>query len=126
MFCYKTHGEADYCYCLANSSLFWWYWICTSDCWHVSKSLNGFMAPVISDFDAASKLADALATKLEATKVYIGTKQVEYEYKHNACTNEIHAIDDYINNLYGLTEEESEYVKNFAYRYRISGGIENK
>ena len=126
VFSYKTHEEADYCYCLVNSSLFWWYWICTSDCWHVSKSLNDFMAPVISNFGTVSKLADALATKLEATKVYVGTKQTEYEYKHNACIDEIHAIDDYVNGLYGLSEEESDYIKNFAYRYRISGGAEAK
>ena len=122
VFSYETAGEADYCYCLVNSSLFWWYWICTSDCWHVSKELNGFMAPNINDYETAIALTQSLARKLEETKVYVGTKQTEYEYKHNACVDEIHAIDDYINGLYRLTDEESEYIKSFAYRYRISGG----
>ena len=42
------------------------------------------------------------------------------------CIDEIHEIDDYINKLYGLTEEESLYIKNFAFRYRIGGGVENE
>lgn len=30
VFSYTTAAEADYCYCLINSSLFWWYWISVS------------------------------------------------------------------------------------------------
>ncbi|MBU3134402.1 N-6 DNA methylase [Clostridium gasigenes] len=122
VFSFETSGEADYCYCLINSSLFWWYWISTSDCWHVSKELNGFMAPKIKEYAVATRLAQSLGKRLEDTKVYVGTKQTEYEYKHRACVREIHAIDDYINDLYGLTAEESAYIKNFEYRYRTSGG----
>jgi hypothetical protein len=40
--------------------------------------------------------------------------------------NEIHEIDDYVNPLFGLTEEEGEYIKNFAHVYRISGGVTNE
>jgi len=80
------------------------------------------MAPRINNYETATKLAQSLALRLEETKVYVGTKQTEYEYKHSACVKEIHAIDDYINELYQLTAEESDYIKNFAYRYRVSGG----
>ena len=122
VFSYKTAAEADYCYCLINSSLFWWYWICTSDCWHVSKELNGFMAPNPPAGNRATELANNLRDKLEATKVFVGTAQTEYEYKHKECMDEIHAIDDFVNRLFGLTEEESTYIKNFAFKYRTSGG----
>lgn len=122
VFSFETPGEADYYYCVLNSSLFWWYWIATSDCWHVSSKLNGFMAPRITDYEMATMLAQSLAKKLEDTKVYVGTKQTEYEYKHNACVDEIHAIDDYINGLYRLTAKENKYIKNFAHQYRVSGG----
>lgn len=122
IFSFPTKEEADYCYCLINSSLFWWYWICTSDCWHVSKELNGFRAPFDDEYKKASKLAKTLIEKLEETKVYVGTKQTEYEYKHRDCIREIHAIDDYINGLFGLTKNESEYIKEYAFRYRTSGG----
>ena len=124
-FSYPTKEEADYCYCLVNSSLFWWYWISVSDCWHVSRELNGFRAPIIRDASQFSELADALDMRLEATKEYVGTKQTEYEYKHRACLDEIHAIDFAINSVYGLTQEESDYIQDFALRYRVSGGVVN-
>lgn len=122
VFSYETAPEADYCYCLINSSLFWWYWISVSDCWHVSKELNGFMAPDNPDDEIVTRLASQLRQRLEETKVYVGTVQTEYEYKHRKCLAEIHAIDDFINNLYGLTAEESDYIKGFALKYRTSGG----
>lgn len=122
VFSFSTQEEADYCYCLVNSSLFWWYWVSVSDCWHVSRELNGFRAPVNADLGKCSELADALDRNLERTKEYVGTKQTEYEYKHRSCLEQIHAIDDYINELFGLTQEESEYIKGFALRYRVSGG----
>ena len=28
---------ANFCMCLLNSSLFWWYWVCVSDCWHITQ-----------------------------------------------------------------------------------------
>lgn len=116
--------HANLCMCLLNSSLFWWYWICVSDCWHItSKELKGFKVPNVIDFTLINKLAKKIEQKLEKTKVYVGTKQTEYEYKHKKCIKEIHEIDDLICSLYGLTEEETLYIKNFAYRYRVSGGI---
>lgn len=123
VFSFKSPIEADFCYCLINSSLFWWYWISVSDCWHVSKDLNGFMMPMEVNMTGASELAQGLRQRLEETKVYVGTKQTQYEYKHRECLEEIRAIDDFINAAYGLTEAESSYIKNFAIRYRTSGGI---
>lgn len=124
-FTFETAEIADYYFCLVNSSLFWWYWICVSDCWHITnKELQGFTVPHIEDYSETARLAVNLENKLEETKIYVGTKQTEYEYKHKSCVNEIHSIDDYVNKLYGLTDEESLYIKNFAYRYRVSGGAE--
>ena len=122
-FSFSQEGEADYFFCLMNSSLFWWFWIAVSDCWHITrKELKSFIIPQITDYTIVSDLADALEKKLEETKLYVGTVQTNYEYKHRNCIPEIHAIDDYINAMYGLTIEESEYIKQFAFNYRISGG----
>lgn len=123
----ENQDYANFCMCLLNSSLFWWYWICISDCWHITrKELIGFRVPDIVDFNVTNGLANALEKKLEDTKVYVGTKQTDYEYKHKECVDIIHEIDDFINTLYGLTDEESIYIKNFSYRYRIGGGAENE
>lgn len=122
----QNQDYANFCMCLLNSSLFWWYWICVSDCWHITrKELRGFKVPEVNDFETTNRLANALEKRLEETKVYVGTKQTDYEYKHKECVNIIHEIDNYINTLYGLTDEESIYIKNFSYRYRIGGGAEN-
>lgn len=122
----QSQDHANFCMCLLNSSLFWWYWICISDCWHITrKELTGFRVPGDVDFQATNRLANELEQMLEDTKVFVGTKQTDYEYKHKECVKVIHKIDDHINALYGLTDEESVYIKNFSYRYRIGGGAEN-
>lgn len=123
----KTENEKNYCMCILSSSLFWWYWICVSDCWHITrKELLGFKIPKIDNYSEINKLAKKLEEQLEKTKLYVGTKQTEYEYKHKLCIKTIHRIDDYINKLFGLTDEENLYIKNFAYRYRIGGGAEDE
>lgn len=119
----SSEDEADLCMCILNSSLFWWYWICVSDCWHITnKELRGFTVPKIDDYSKIRQLSKKLEQRLEETKVYVGTKQTEYEYKHKECTSVIHEIDDLICGIFGLTEEETIHIKNFAYRYRVSGG----
>ena len=121
----RNRDIANYVMCLLNSSLFWWYWIAVSDCWHITrKELIGFTVPENINFNKTNRLAKQLEDKLEETKKFVGTKQTDYEYKHKECVDEIHEIDDYINSLYGLTDDESLYIKKFAFRYRIGGGAE--
>lgn len=123
--CFDSQENRNYGMCLLNSSLFWWYWICVSDCWHITqKELHGFSVPDLHHDAQMNQLAQALESALERTKEYVGTKQVDYEYKHKNCIAEIHAIDDYINDLFGLTDQESLYIKSFAFRYRMGGGTE--
>lgn len=125
MFFYKNKMLADFSICLLNSSLFWWFWVTVSDCWHItSKELNNFPVFLPVELQRASELALLLENKLEKTKIYVGTKQTDYEYKHKLCISEIHAIDDYIATIYGLDDDENSYIKNFALRYRLGGGAE--
>ena len=124
---FANDSDANFSMCILNSSLFWWYWICISDCWHITrKELIGFKIPKNYDCNMLNKLAIALEQRLEETKVFVGTKQTEYEYKHKNCIEEIHKIDDYINKIYGLNEEESIYVKNIAIKYRTGGGVKDE
>ena len=108
---------------LLNSSLFWWYWVCVSDCWHITKKeLSGFKLPKTFDLERAKILVTNLENSLEQNKIYVGTKQTDYEYKHKFCLKEISEIDEYVNFLYELNFEESYYIKNFSNSYRIGGG----
>lgn len=128
---YKKYGcqttkEASLAFCILNSSLFWWHWVCVSDCWHITnKELNDFKLPSVikeKDYARCIELAKSLEYQLEKTKKFVGTKQTSHEYKHKLCLYEIHEIDDFINSLYNLSKKESEYIKSFAYKYRVGEG----
>ena len=128
---YKIFKYDNYNYkyilCLLNSSLFWIYWTIISDCWHItSKEIKHFKVKTITEKEQQifNKLYDRLSNKLEKTKKYVGTKQVEYEYKHKLCKDIIDEIDTEIAKIYGFNGDELNYIKDFAFNYR-SGGIDN-
>lgn len=125
-FYFTDEKVAHFMMCLLNSSLFWWYWTVVSDCWHITqKEFAYFKIPNLLDISHFSQLAIDLEDKLEQTKVYVGTKQTDYEYKHKFCLDEIHVIDDAINHLYQLTDEQSQYIKKFALKYRVNTNVKS-
>ncbi|HDR1027226.1 TPA: hypothetical protein QB360_002139, partial [Pasteurella multocida] len=109
-------------YCFLNSSLFFWFWVVVSDGWHITiKDLD--MIRFVLDFDDKwHKLAKNLSSKLEETKVFVNTKQIDYIYQHKECKNEIDMIDNLLGQSYNLTTEEIDFIKNFALKYRMSVG----
>ncbi len=115
--------------CVLNSSLYWWYWIKVSDCWHITnKELEQFYIPNITLTTAKKyqKLSRDLNDLLEKTKVKINSKQAMYEYKHRFCKNQIDLIDNELARLYDLTKEELNYIKNYKLYYRSAGAINEK
>lgn len=113
-----------YILCLLNSNLFFLYWTIVSDCWHITgKELSEFVIPTKGiDFEAFKDLASKLEQRLEETKKYIGSKQTAYEYKHKDCKNEIDDIDVALQQIYRLSNEEIEFLRNYKIRYRTSNG----
>ena len=109
---------------LLNSSMFWWYWVVVSDCWHITrKELGGFYVPQkVFQSTELAELSQLLEDELERTKVKINTKQANFEYKHRLCRHIIDRIDDCLASYYNLTEKEIEYIKNYAKKYRESLG----
>ena len=65
-------------------------------------------------------LSKLLLQDLEKNKKYIGSKQVEYEYKHKYSKEIIDKIDDKISKLFGFSLEETEYIKNYTIEYRMN------
>ena len=121
---FSVHKD-DYGYimCLLNSSLFFTQWIALSDCWHITrKEFDSFSVPEIDEQRKRqfSALATRLGEKLESTKVYIGSKQVDYEYKHKLCKDVIDEIDDALMDVYDLDNDDINYVKSFKLKYRLS------
>ncbi len=110
--------------CLLNSSLFFLMWTIISDGWHITnKELSFIKIPNnILKKKRWVELVNKLEEKLENTKEYVGTKQVEYEYKHKFCKDIIDEIDEEMKSIYGFTEKEVEYIKSFNEKYRVSDG----
>ncbi|MCL1986653.1 MAG: hypothetical protein FWG64_01590 [Firmicutes bacterium] len=125
---YKTFAIAEQnkwgMLAILNSSLFWWHWVVVSDCWHITKKeLSTFRINMqCLQSSELQTLAIQLETELENTKVEINSKQTAFEYKHKFCRTTIDKIDDYLAEFYRLTANETEYIKNFAKKYRDSLG----
>lgn len=120
---YCTSSMQPYLISIFNSSLFFFYWTIVSDCWHItSKELDEFIIPNIFEYQIFDKLWNTLEEKLESTKKFIGSKQTDYEYKHKECKDVIDKIDDALQPIYGLTDEELDYIKKYKLTYRMSNG----
>lgn len=113
-----------YLLAILNSNLFFLYWTIVSDCWHITnKELSEFFVPTNGVcLDMFRILVSKLERKLERTKKYIGSVQTQYEYKHRECKPEIDTIDDALQEIYGLTDDEVAFLKEYKLKYRMSNG----
>lgn len=125
---YKEFGCSSemkpYLLAILNSNLFFLYWTIVSDCWHITnKELSEFFVPTNGIcLDMFRILTSKLERKLERTKKYIGSVQTQYEYKHRECKPEIDAIDNALQEIYGLTDDEVAFLKEYKLKYRMSNG----
>ena len=110
-----------------NSSLFFWFWESKGDCWHLTKGdMDNFHIDLAKLSDESRKcliqLAKALELDLEENKEYVGTAQTEYEYYHKKSKDIIDDIDRVLAQFYGLTDEELDFIINYAIKYRMGLG----
>ena len=112
--------------CLLNSSLFYWYYSLFSDCEHVNDDLvKSIPIPEHSDLgcwqDLSEKLGHALTSN--AKRKVIRTRQghvIEYdEMKASRAKAAIDDIDVALGRLYGLTDEETDFIINYDIKYRM-------
>ena len=106
-----------------NSSLFFWFWETKGDCWHLTKGdMDSFHIDLakLSDDNRESLigLAKDLERDLEENKEYVGTRQTDYEYYHKKSKHIIDDIDRVLAQLYGFTDEELDFIINYAIKYR--------
>lgn len=114
-----------------NSSTFYFLWILLSDCWHITfKDIYNikFDYSNLSENDKLElvNLSVKLENDLEKNKKYIGSKQVQYEYKHKYSKKIIDDIDKIIGKAYSFTNEEIYYIINYAYKYRMNDTAEEE
>lgn len=128
-FSFNSEIDRNVIMALLNSSLFFFYWECVSDCWHITSKEFGHFKFDINKMDTVyknrlSKLALQLERKLEENKVYIGSTQTNYEYRHKKCKAIIDEIDLILGNHYGLTIDEINYLKYYQLKYRMNDELD--
>ena len=117
--------------CLANSSLFYWFYSLFSDCEHINDALiRGFKIPGTWEEEDWSILEGRLSKSLKenAQRKTIKTKQghkIEYD-ELNASKSKVVAdeVDRILARHYGFTDEELDFILNYDIKYRMGRGAE--
>jgi len=121
---------ADAIGAILSSNLFWWYQqVYTNGLDLKSYEIESFPIPVDALTVPVRRKIEKLYEKYlqsierhvierETTEYKHVTKFKEYKIRYSKAL--IDAMDDVICPLYGLTEEELEFIKNYELRFRIN------
>ena len=122
---------ADAVGCILSSSLsFWFYQIFSDNLNWKTYEIENFTVPQLSaeDIDYLDKLYSRYLSDIEAkANIRITSGESTYnvdsfkEYKIVRSKAIIDEIDDYICPLYGLTQEETDFIKNYKLEFRLAG-----
>ena len=122
---------ADAVGCVLSSSLsFWFYQIFSDNLNWKTHEIENFTVPQLSaeDIDYLDKLYSRYLSDIEAkANIRITSGESTYnvdsfkEYKIVRSKAIIDEIDDYICPLYGLTQEETDFIKNYELEFRLAG-----
>ena len=110
---------------ILNSSLFFFVWECISDCWHITSKELEFIRIDLDEMpdDLKKRISKAYAmfeSALETSKVFIGSVRTNYIYQHKLHKQLLDKIDDLLSIAFGLTKEETEFVKRYQENYRLN------
>lgn len=117
--------------CILSSSLaFWFYQIYSNNLDWKTYEIENFTIPQLSteNIDHLNNLYSRYLTDIEA-KANVRTTSGESsynvdsfkEYKIVRSKDIIDEIDDYICPLYGLSQEETDFIKNYELEFRMAG-----
>jgi hypothetical protein len=128
VFSFNNELDAFLFTAITNSNLFFFFWESISDVWHITqKDLNAIQldfSKVENHVKSEIKyLYQIFEENLEKNKVEINSKQTDFEYKHKNEKTFIDKFDAKICELFYLTQEEIEYIKNYQIRYRMNGEL---
>ena len=117
--------------CILSSSLaFWFYQIYSNNLDWKTYEIENFTIPNLStdDIGYLDELYSRYLTDIEANaNVRTSSGESTYnvdsfkEYKIVRSKAIIDEIDDYICPLYGLTQEETDFIKNYELEFRLAG-----
>ena len=122
---FASDADRRIAYCFVNSSLFYYIWVITSDCWHVTNSdlktiKFNYLKLSKKQIEELIALSKELEEDLEKNKVRINSKQTEFEYKHKYSKDIIDKIDDVLCLNCGFDKKEIDFIKNYTLKYRLN------
>jgi hypothetical protein len=110
------------------SSLFFLWWLTTSDCYHLNKKEVDHFPIDLSNLNLVAKLApiakklktDMLAKAKRRVYVYATSGRVEYdEFYLKQSKPIIDELDKVLARHYGFTPEELDFILNYDLKYRL-------
>jgi hypothetical protein len=108
----------DFVLCVINSTLFYWFWLTISDCRDLTQNVLKQL-PIPSDSAFSSRILKELketSTKLmncyQKNSYYVEKRKgyKSLEFKVNRCKRGVNEIDRLVGQIYGLTDDEVEYL----------------
>ena len=129
-FAFDKETDAIIFTALINSNIFYFFWECISDAWHITnKDLENFRVD-FADFekdtrDKLSSLYLKFERNLETNKDFIGSKQTQYQYQHKKDKILIDKIDVFFSDYFNLTRQELLYIRNYQLQYRMNDEMDN-
>ena len=124
------HGKEKNIISLISSSLYYWYWLLESDCYHVTKTdvlefpcHPGVMKEDVTLIDLGRKLLFDLeknaVVRNRHRKSGIIVQEVNYYVRKSKF--QIDLIDMHLSKIYGFTPEETDFIINYDIKYRMGG-----
>ena len=131
---FDTVNQAIIGSAILNSSLFFIWWICNSDCYHLNKPeiVNFRFTYDESEEDSICKVADRLAVDMQNKSIrrvynYKTSGRVEYdEFYMKLSKPIIDEIDKLLASHYGFTEEELDFIINYDIKYRMGDELDEE
>lgn len=120
-------GSDSLAICLLSSSLFYWFWISRSDCYHVTRR-DIDSVPFVQGSEHDSRLgalADRLLNDLWANACVRlrnradGSQSEEVNFRVSLSKPIIDEIDRVLAEHYGFTDEELDFIINYDIKYRL-------
>lgn len=129
-FYFENEIDKSLYYLLVNSDIFYFYWEVVADGWHITnKELSNFKFDInkvhLLDYTKLQELAVKLEEDIEHNKEFIGSKQVDYVYKHKKSKIIIDEINKFVAPIFSLTDNEIEYIKMYNISYRLNDEYNN-
>ena len=122
-------GWGDAVLCLLSSSLYYWFWIAISDCYHVTKRDVGFMPfpESLASDPSLHRLAERLLEDLWANartrqrSRANGERREEVNFDVAKSKSLVDEIDAALARHYGFTDADVELITNYDAKYRANG-----